>query len=302
MAKRVQSPSSIKTYKQCPRKYYYQYIAKLPTAENIHTIRGTIAHSVLEDFFNIDASTLDTQTAEENFRREIQELLIKHWTSAKERFAVIGIEQHTQAQYFEETLFMLMGWLVNFMTKLKELNEPLPQAFTHLTPVREQHFESEEHAVRGFIDAIETVNGTIRIMDYKTSSGFNLDEHKLQLAIYSLLYFEKHNHLPHYAGVYFLKGPEKTIPVDHELVNYAKQEIAFVHEHTESEEKHQYPLKMSRLCKWSTGACDFYDHCFNGKAVLADGQQATADSGRLTTEGERKNTEDLVQLRTSITN
>ena len=35
MPKRVQSPSSISTYKQCPRKYFYQYVLKLPTQGNI---------------------------------------------------------------------------------------------------------------------------------------------------------------------------------------------------------------------------------------------------------------------------
>ena len=45
---RVQSPSSIITYRQCPRKYYYHYIENLPTKPSIHTIRGKIVHSVLQ--------------------------------------------------------------------------------------------------------------------------------------------------------------------------------------------------------------------------------------------------------------
>ena len=50
--KKVQSPSSIKTYKQCPRKYYYSYILGLEQPPNVHTVRGNIAHSVLEHFFD----------------------------------------------------------------------------------------------------------------------------------------------------------------------------------------------------------------------------------------------------------
>src|SRR3989338_2430314 len=49
--RRIESPSSINTYRQCPRKYYYQYIMKLPVSDSIHTIRGHVVHSVLETFF-----------------------------------------------------------------------------------------------------------------------------------------------------------------------------------------------------------------------------------------------------------
>ena len=57
MAKRVESPSSINTFLQCNRKYYYQYIEKLPTKPSIHTVRGNIAHSTLENFYALDVSS-----------------------------------------------------------------------------------------------------------------------------------------------------------------------------------------------------------------------------------------------------
>jgi ATP-dependent helicase/DNAse subunit B len=74
MPKRVQSPSSINTYNQCPRKYYYQYILKLPTRPSIHLVRGNIAHSVLEDFFSITHLTLES-VMEEGFEQFALKLL-----------------------------------------------------------------------------------------------------------------------------------------------------------------------------------------------------------------------------------
>ena len=68
MAKRVESPSSINTFKQCPRKYYYQYVAKLPTVSNIHQVRGNIAHSTLENFYDIDVSGFEQENYEEYFK------------------------------------------------------------------------------------------------------------------------------------------------------------------------------------------------------------------------------------------
>ncbi|MFC1774795.1 RecB family exonuclease [Nanoarchaeota archaeon] len=262
---RVQSPSSIKTYKQCPRKYYYFYIEKRKTAPNIHTLRGNIAHSVLEDFFDTNISKVEDYNVHNNFRTRVQQLFIHHWKAKEIELSGLDLTKENEMHYFEETLMMLFNWLDQFMIKLNALGEPLQQAFEHLTPIREKHYISEELGVRGFIDAIETVQGTVRVMDYKTSKSFGVDDHRLQLAIYSLLYQEQHGRIPDFVGIYFLKGPEKILPATKEMVKYAKQEVFTIHECTQSKNKNDYPLKISRLCKWSTGACDFYDLCFKKK-------------------------------------
>jgi len=99
-------------------------------------------------------------------------------------------------------------------------------------------------------------------MDYKTSKRANLNEHILQLAIYSLLYYEKHGYMPEQVGVYFLKGKvEKTIDVDEELLEKARTEIKYIHEVTETEDINHYPKIITPLCKWSTGQCEHYDIC-----------------------------------------
>ena len=59
MARKFESPSSINTYKQCPRKYYYTYITKYPTLPSIHLIRGNVAHSALEHFYDISNEHLE---------------------------------------------------------------------------------------------------------------------------------------------------------------------------------------------------------------------------------------------------
>ena len=55
---RIQSPSSINTHKQCPRKYWYSYVARLPSKPSIHLVRGTIVHAVLEKFFDTDVTNV----------------------------------------------------------------------------------------------------------------------------------------------------------------------------------------------------------------------------------------------------
>lgn len=262
MARRVQSPSSIKTYKQCPRKYYYTYIEKRPTPPNIHQVRGNIAHSVLENFFDVDVSKLELDDYKAKLKITIQRLLVDMWKSYKNKMDEVGITKEEEIFYFEETCMMLLNWAEHFFKKVDSQEGTFQERFKRLTPEREQEYKSIEHEVRGFIDAIErTEEGIIRLMDYKTDKKSMIDKHTLQLAIYALLYQEKHGELPTHLGVYFLRDREYTIEFDPKLVEMAKKEIAEIHKMTETDDIEDYPRCVSPLCKWRTGQCEHYDVC-----------------------------------------
>ncbi|MBS3120046.1 PD-(D/E)XK nuclease family protein [Candidatus Woesearchaeota archaeon] len=260
---RIQSPSSINTFKQCPRKYYYQYIEKLPTATNIHLVRGSIVHEALDRFFDVNALELSADPPE-YLKNHMQMVFEGLWREAD----FDGLELTEQQLFFfkEESRSMLMNWLGQFLRRFSNLQRqdigPL-KAFLELTPEREQEYVSEKWKVKGFIDAIEN-NGTgVRLMDYKTSKRASIsDEYMLQLSIYTLLYQEKHRELPNEVGIYFLKEDEQTIPVTESMLDLAKLEIRKLHERTKSESIGDYPRNIGPLCKWATGQCDFYDTCF----------------------------------------
>ncbi len=262
MQKRVQSPSSIKTYKQCPRKYYYSYILELEALPNIHSIRGNIAHSALEHFFDTDTNALTMDNYETGLKAAMQKQLLNEWQNYKQELEKLQLTQGEKIHYFEETLMMLFNWLEAFLQKIKTKQGSFNERFAQLTPIRELMFTSEKYGARGIIDAIEkNGDGTVRLMDYKTSNNENLKEHLLQLSIYSLLYYEKHGTMPKQAGVYFLKGKEQLVDVDDELLETAKKAIAHIHSATESREEKDYPRKTGALCKWSTGQCPYYETC-----------------------------------------
>ncbi len=261
MEKRVQSPSSINTYKQCPRKYYYNYIEELESKPNVHQVRGNIAHSALEHFFDIDTSVISLDNYEKHLRLAMQRILLNEWKEYKDKWDSLELSQEKEIHYFEDTLMMLLKWLDLFCKRLAKKEGTFQERFTMLTPKREMMYVSEQHHVRGIIDAIEEHDGTVRLMDYKTSSSYDLNKHILQLGIYSLLYLEKHGHMPAQVGVYFLKDQEKVMDVDEQLLEMAKKEIQAIHLNTTSRHIDDYPRKPSGLCKWSTGQCDFYDTC-----------------------------------------
>lgn len=262
--KRVQSPSSIKTYKQCPRKYYYQYIEKLETLPNIHLVRGKVTHEVLEHFFESNFGELNKENIDFLFKDRVQNILVTSWKNAKTDFDALTLSNAQKVFYFEETMKMLLSWAEEFAKKVKRYGTDLQTAFKELTPIRETQYSSERLAVRGIIDTIENYKGEIRLMDYKTSSSFDIEEHKLQLAIYSLLYSEKHGKLPDKVGIYYLKSGERFIDPDETLLKLAEEEIKFIHEKTQSRDKIDYSKNITPLCKWSTGQCDFHGVCFSG--------------------------------------
>ncbi len=273
MAKRVESPSSINTFKHCPRKYYYQYIEKLPTLPNIHQVRGNIAHSTLENFYNIDVSSFTANNVAQKVQSAIQALFFHYWQHYKGELQKLELSKDRERFYFEETMLMLMNWANHFVedvrTTIKTKNMSVQEAFQLLTPLREQKFVSDHYSVQGFVDAIHQLEDEVHIIDYKTNASLELkDEQKLQLAIYCLLYFEKYGNIPSKAGIFFLRHKLKLMNVDEQLLELARREISLIHGHT-SEYSHidEYHRKPGPLCKWSSGRCDFYEVCkpFDGK-------------------------------------
>jgi len=267
MAKRVESPSSINTFKQCKRKYYYQYIEKLPTLSNIHQVRGNIAHSTLEDFFDINVDEFSLETLQQKFQSAAQKIFLFQWNKYKDKLEELSLSEDKKKFYFEETMLMIVNWVNHFIKDLnKKISEKkcsIPEAFQELTPLREKEFRSEKHSVRGFIDAIQFVENQVHIVDYKTNARFEFKESiKLQLAIYSLLYEELHGKMPDKVGIFFLRHRLKMINVDEELLNLARRELELIHGHTSiTESRVDYPRTITGLCKWSTGQCDFYNTC-----------------------------------------
>ena len=274
--KRVQSPSSINCYRQCPRKYFYCYIKKLKTAANIHTIRGNIVHTTLEDFFNLKPEEIEKYNEKDitELIQYLQETIInlfnQTWKKYSKRLDDLKLDKAQLEFYFDESIAMIDLWLRDFMKKLKKESEKkdktYSQAFNALRPIlREKELKSTRHNVRGFIDAIHSKDKAITILDYKTSKKNEItDDIRLQLAIYALLFQETYGKLPHKVGAYFLKhgeDGEKYVEADEELLQLAKLECELIDTNTQTVDKSDYPKKKSGLCKWATGQCDFYDVC-----------------------------------------
>jgi len=272
--KRMQSPSSMNTYFQCPRKYFFIYKLRMPTSPSIHLVRGSAAHSALESLFTLLPEVI-SENYHENLKVIVTELLKKYWSESKEKFDELNMSDQELDSYFEETKMMVVNH-VNVLAKRIEAQMEkglsFPDAFRKITPLTEKEYLSWDYYVKGFIDVIENPDGAVRLMDYKTSKRAHMTpQYKLQLAIYALLYELKHKVRPEEVGIYFIKHTdpqaEQTLKVDDELISHAKFKIEQIHASTESDNLVDYPKNETPLCKWSTGQCDFYDYCFGNKKI-----------------------------------
>jgi len=282
---RVQSPSSINTWKQCPRKYWYHYVAKLPTKPSIHLIRGSLTHLALERFFDTDVTNVPDEPDAffltmkvvlfETFKRE--------WEAASGELAALGLSKERLTGYYDETKEMIGNYFDYFTDKTKYFLRflPMKEAWEAVKPAREVEFVSKRHYVRGFMDAIHDEDGKTIILDYKTSRRAHISkEYELQLSVYAMLYEEQH-HLPDRVGIFFLKhGQEQLLDVTPEMVERAKREVREVHLGTRSKEIQDYPKKPGPLCKWTTGQCDYYEYCFEGKPLPPREGNTTAPRSR----------------------
>jgi putative RecB family exonuclease len=262
---RVQSPSSINTYKQCPRKYYYSYIEKLPTKPSIHLVRGTVVHETLEYFF--ERPILQVADMYTNLQFHILTILKERWVEHDGELQVLGMPAVDLDFYKEETLLMIMNWLAHFWRNVQtamSTGMSFEDAFQRFTPRREEEYASAEYKVRGFIDAIHERDNEVHIRDYKTSKHPVIsEEYRLQLAIYALLYNKTHGVLPTTVGIFFLKHGELLLEVNDELLKHADLEIRWVHERTQTDDLRDYPKKPSPLCNY----CDFYDACWKQREL-----------------------------------
>ena len=265
MPRRLQSPSSINMYKQCARKYFYRYLKRLPTKPSIHLVRGSVAHKVLEDFYDLEVDDYDVDIRM-TFMQAMIRMLKQYWDDSASQLAKLDMEKEEIAQFYEETQLMLINWFEIFWEKFqKQIKLGLSQseAFKKVTPKREALYKFMDVGIQGYIDVIEYEGDEVNLMDYKTSKKFKITpEYELQLAIYAFMYHRQHGVMPTRAGIYFLKHGVLHLDVNMDLVKWAEKEIKEIHELTDTSDIDDYPKTITPLCKWRSGQCDFYDACF----------------------------------------
>ena len=267
---RLLSPSAVNMYFQCPRRFYYRYILGMPVKDTIHTIRGTIVHSVLERFFDLDKSKLTNLNYRKVIHDRISSLFREEWDKAEPKLNSLDLGRKEVDYFYEDSTIQLDRWLNKFLDQMEKKMKELfmiRSAWDYYMPKhRELKLRSYELGMMGFIDQVLELGERSIIIDFKTSSKPKITpDYMLQLSVYRMLYSDKYNVEPE-TYLWFLRYGLKRVHILEEHITDARFRIEQVHEALKSKNILDYPKNESGLCKWenvnSKGECDFYCECF----------------------------------------
>ena len=241
--KLVLSASKVKTFKQCPRKFYYNYIEKLPKKQWDHFDLGIFVHSVLERFH-------------EGFREDGQIDNIKKLMTKSFAFEKDKLETENKG-LSREILLSAKEMLLDYLYKIE--NEGLNTKILSL----EEEFKiklNEDFSLIGFIDRIDLdLDGIYHIADYKTSkSSKYMDD--FQLRVYGMHLLEEFPEVDFFRGSYImLKLQSKLVSYKFNKIDIEKEKQKLIEIADIISKEKKWKTNQTKLCDW----CDFRDVCFN---------------------------------------
>ena len=249
------SPSRASDYLNCPLKFYYKTIEKLPDPPGEAAFQGTVVHTVLEHIYTLpkEQRTLEaaidyipTAWESESSKRQVQELLA---SDDKMQARILKFAEKMLTNYFNI--------------------EPADR----FDPVGlEEHvqYQMKDFLMHGYIDRLDAVPdkdgvAQIYISDYKTGripTGRFLEKAFYAMQIYAYLYYKTHNVKPRALRLIYLKGTDysavKTKEVTDTLLKRAESDINNVWQRIQtSAAKEDWPAKTGPLCNY----CPFKPRC-----------------------------------------
>ena len=279
------SPSSINCFRQCPRKWYGDYILALESVATLPLIRGNVVHFVLEEMFkqkfvpggeafrphmmnkalklfnskweeDVKIEDLGITQEEENVSKEECETMINRFFTRYCDNIQLGIKikkfsSETQGFYFTRPIFKEL-WIddeykIMFNEKWKR---------DYVKKEDQEQLDNPLH-VGGFIDSVQKdFEDNMILIDYKTSSKYKnalSEDYVLQLSIYAYLWQRQTGKLPTYVGINYLKYDESFyILVTPHLIAEAVDKIKQMRNNLIEWklDESQYYCKISKLCDW----------------------------------------------------
>lgn len=241
------SPHALVSYDDCPLKYHYQFIDRIPTGDNSNAMIGQCVHAAIEHYFKMRTENklvkLDELTA----------LIDTGWLSRG--FNSLNHEKARKLAAYQQ--------ISHFMRRFDSLTLPKYTEYDFSIMI-------DQAKLRGRIDAIFTTSlpgappdSKICIVDFKTSDNV-LDQKKaddratnsLQLRLYSLAYEELTGSAPDAVGLYFPASDlfGWTIPTTRKLANTREKVTSIV---AEIQSNHFSATPSAYKC----GVCPFNAIC-----------------------------------------
>ena len=249
MKRAALSASRAKDFKQCPLRFRYLMVDKLPEPPSSAAVRGTLVHAVLERIFDLPAAARDEGDAQELVGPQWDELAQKR-TEVHELFAEAGDVDAflSQARALVSNYFRLEN----------------PQ---RLDPTARERFVEVELGsgvlLRGFVDRIDTApNGAVRVVDYKTGKAPSprfTEEALFQMRFYALMLWRLDGVAPARLQLIYL-GDGRTLTLDphtDDLLAFEAELDQLWDRIEDAARREDFRPRKTPLCPW----CSFQEFC-----------------------------------------
>ena len=152
------SPSSIGTFNQCPMRYKYAKLDRLPEPSTEPQVLGSFVHEILEELFKLDAKDRNESSA-----RQIGKGLWNH--SWSQEFANLPDQVSTENEFRWKA-----WWCVENYFKLED-----PTSFEAKGIEEKVSGDIDGVPIFGIIDRWSIEDDKLVISDYKTGKSLGLD-------------------------------------------------------------------------------------------------------------------------------
>ena len=235
------SASAIAKYLNCPLDFYYRYLAEFGEEESVEeeletSSMGRFIHNTLEKLFNpfveMDAAgALITPPPPAITPADIEEMLTRAPDILREEFLIFLsqdeklIESGKNWLTFTVAKELVVNLLKNDIAYIQSQSEPvyIHRVEAKLLAPMTLSIGGEQRIVNwiGFIDRIDRVGNSYRLVDYKSgrvktedvtykqketvTESFKACKHALQLATYAFLFNYNYNKIPETIGIYAIQ-------------------------------------------------------------------------------------------------
>ena len=242
------SPSSASMFRQCPQRWKFRYVDKLPDPPGEAALAGTFAHRVLEELLELapDERTLESAKS-----------------LAKQVWAETESDKDFEALELDADGVRNFKWAAwRAIEGLWDLEDP--KTVDVVATETEVAVEIGGVPFVGFIDRVEEGADGLVVSDYKSgrAPGRKFSESRLeQVLLYAAALAEIHGTLPARARLMYLgqRTDEATVTAEN-IADVTRRLADTWAELLERSETGDFPPQPGPLCGW----CAFVRHCPDG--------------------------------------
>jgi len=244
------SPSSLSTYTQCPLKYKYSRVNKIPEPPTQATLLGNFVHDVLEAFYGqLDP---DQRTAS-----SLRSLSTSTWADGGWADRIKGIVKEEESQSFRWNAW----WCLENIFKVEN-----PKAVDVSGVETELNGKILGVPMKGFIDRWFAANGEVRISDYKTGKTPRepyVDDKFTQLLIYAVVLAQEIDEKVTHVELLYLKDGKKFVrDVSDGMIESVSRMVSETYDAIVSSFKNDdWPANPTKLCYWchyKNNICEYW--------------------------------------------